>query len=592
MTEADEPDASPTRSGPGRPSLPQGRWAAAIARCLAILSGGMVGAARAATSARHEQPEHSSTSKVQSPVVWRDQSVQGDIERVLEQLLQREWGACGAERLEVVQCDELGGALGVAGVRAAISVGGTVGEGGRDTSAAVRPYGHRHGGHTVSEPLRFAGEQLGTLTATFGGAHSPAARQREAIAALAHQCTLVIANARYTRALAPQRGERTEQRRSRSTFLSNLSHEVRSPLGIALNATELLLEGVCGELNPEQLDTVGMIKLHAEHLMELITDVLEYARIEAGTLKPDPQPLELEPQLVDLCAMITAQAAKKGVQVRLRPASEQSAVLFDRRHFRQVLVNLLTNACKYTPAGGRIEVWSERGDGERVRVCVRDSGIGIAPADRERVFTPFERLDHPYARAQDGTGLGLSLVQQLVQLNAASVGFESELGVGSTFWIEVGLASAASVTSAATANMTSSQDRPQLRGERVLLVGAPDDAEEVLLARYLRSLGCEVVVVGNEHEARRAIRAHVPALVLITDAFRPSSGARLASFVRDEERAGHIPVLLLTRRAFLTDVEQFLRQDVDRCLAKPVRLAELARACQNALDLSRRLTSA
>jgi CheY-like chemotaxis protein len=180
-------------------------------------------------------------------------------------------------------------------------------------------------------------------------------------------------------------------------------------------------------------------------------------------------------------------------------------------------------------------------------------------------------------------------VQQLVQLNAAAVGFESELGVGSTFWIDMGLVSAAP---ADTASAPISADRPQLRGERVLLVGAPDDAELVLLGRYLRSLGCEVVVATDEYEARRAIRADLPAVVLITDAFRPSPpGGRLASFVRDEERAGHIPVLLLTRRAFLADVEQFLRQDVDRCLSKPVRLVDLARACQEALELSRRLTS-
>jgi CheY-like chemotaxis protein len=116
---------------------------------------------------------------------------------------------------------------------------------------------------------------------------------------------------------------------------------------------------------------------------------------------------------------------------------------------------------------------------------------------------------------------------------------------------------------------------------------SPEDEERILVARYLRSVGYDILFASTEIEARQYLRTGGVSLVLLTDRFVPTSGGRFASFVRDEERDRHIPVLLLTRRAFLADVEHYLREDVDRCLAKPVRLAELARACRAALDYTR-----
>jgi CheY-like chemotaxis protein len=278
--------------------------------------------------------------------------------------------------------------------------------------------------------------------------------------------------------------------------------------------------------------------------------------------------------------MVRSQAAKKQQSVRCRPSSEQFPVRFDRRHLRQALLNVLTNASKYTPEGGTIEVWVERAADDTFRVCVRDSGIGIAEEDRGRVFAAFERLDHPYARSQMGTGLGLSLTKKLLAFNGATIDFHSELGFGSTFWIEVPREEAIPVRSE-----REDESAPRASGERVLMV-SPEDEERILVARYLRSLGYEILFASTEIEARQYLRSGGVSLVLLTDRFVPMSGDRFASFVRDEERDSHIPVLLLTRRAFLADVERYLREEVDRCLPKPVRLAELARACRAVLDFT------
>jgi signal transduction histidine kinase len=481
----------------------------------------------------------------------------------LERVVTGAWGHSQAQgiELEILLGDH-------DGVRTSVSIGSPVMDGAR--------------GKVYREELLFAGQPVGRLSVKFPPDRAVSTEDFERLQTLAHECTMLVINARYTEAILPQRRESEQQVRVRSAFLANLSHELRSPIGIVLNASELLLEGVCGEVTTDQEETLSMVKLNAEHLMELITDVLDYARVEAGTLTPEPEVLSLAEQLAEVANMVGSQVTKKHQCIRCRPSSEEFAVRFDRRHLRQSLLNLLTNASKYTPEGGTIEVWVERAANEKFRMCVRDSGIGIAEQDRGRVFAAFERLDHPYARAQMGTGLGLSLTKKLLELNGATIDFHSELGFGSTFWIDVPPEESA----APILSRDDEVDAPLASGERILMV-SPEDEERILVARYLRSVGYDILFASTEIEARQYLRTGGVSLVLLTDRFVPTSGGRFASFVRDEERDRHIPVLLLTRRAFLADVEHYLREDVDRCLAKPVRLAELARACRAALDYTR-----
>jgi signal transduction histidine kinase len=513
---------------------------------------------RHAGSGPRKAPESENTSATWSLEAISDSA---SLRELLERVVTQTWGRTAAESIELEVLDAER-----EGVSSSITIGNPLADGMRGRS-------HR-------TDLRFAGEVVGRLSVKLPVGHPFSNGDCPHLNALARECTMLLVNARYTRATLPQRRESEQQVRVRSTFLANLSHELRSPMAIVLNASELLLEKVCGELTMDQEETLTMVKLNAEHLMELITDVLDYSRIEAGTLTPDPEVLSLAEQVLEVSKMVRSQAAKKQQSVRCRPSSEQFPVRFDRRHLRQALLNVLTNASKYTPEGGTIEVWVERAADDTFRVCVRDSGIGIAEEDRGRVFAAFERLDHPYARSQMGTGLGLSLTKKLLAFNGATIDFHSELGFGSTFWIEVPREEAIPVRSE-----REDESAPRASGERVLMV-SPEDEERILVARYLRSLGYEILFASTEIEARQYLRSGGVSLVLLTDRFVPMSGDRFASFVRDEERDSHIPVLLLTRRAFLADVERYLREEVDRCLPKPVRLAELARACRAVLDFT------
>ncbi len=529
-----------------------------------VLSGVALSVARLRSGAGGAQ-ELSKPSHGDNAPVWIREEIRDSaaLREILERVVTRAWGhsqALGIE-LEVIQGEH-------DGMRTSISIGSPVTE--------------SPDGTVYREQLLFAGQVVGRLSMKLATARAVTDRDPEWLRALIHECTMLMVNARYTQALVPQRRESEQQVRARSAFLANLSHELRSPIGIVLNASELLLEGVCGTLTSDQQETLTMVKLNAEHLMELITDVLDYARVEAGALTPEPEVLSLAEQLAEVSNMVASQIAKKRQFIRCRPSSEAFGVCFDRRHLRQSLLNLLTNASKYTPEGGTIEVWVERAANDKFRICVRDSGIGIAEQDRGRVFAAFERLDHPYARAQAGTGLGLSLTKKLIELNGATIDFHSELGFGSTFWIDI-------LRDESAAPVLSQQNDvsvPLASGERILMV-SPEDEERIVVARYLRSIGYTILFASMEIEARQYLRAGGIALVLLTDRFVPTSGGRFASFVRDEEQDRHIPVLLLTRRAFLADVEHYLREDVDRCLPKPVRLAELARACRKALDYLR-----
>jgi CheY-like chemotaxis protein len=326
-----------------------------------------------------------------------------------------------------------------------------------------------------------------------------------------------------------------------------------------------------------------MVRLNSEHLMELITDVLDYAKIESGKMNPTPVALTVNDQLLELSRMVRAQADAKGHVVRCRDASEEPAVQCDRRHFRQMMLNLLTNAIKYTPDGGTIEIWSEKGDAGLLKICVRDSGVGISEKDRSRVFTPFERLQHAYSSTQQGTGLGLSLTKRLAEINGGSVHFDSVVNVGTTFWIE--LPSTRAERALSTADQLPHHP-VRSSGEQILIAGSGDE-ERILLSRYLRGLGYGVHMVEDERAARGILRTNTIALVIFGEGFRPEVAGTLANFVRDEQGARYIPVVLLTRNAFLVDVERYLREDIDRCLTKPVRLEELAVACRQAIDLTR-----
>jgi signal transduction histidine kinase len=225
--------------------------------------------------------------------------------------------------------------------------------------------------------------------------------------------------------------------RAKSAFLANMSHELRTPLNSIIGFAELLSDRTFGELNPKQALYIHNILSSGRLLLDQISEVLDLAKIDADRLELDRSELALEPLLRELAVPVASLAAQSGLSFALRIASGLPPVRVDARRINQVVLNLLSNALKFTPAGGSIELSASQQPGSRtgaIRVAVKDSGIGIAPADQPRLFQPFEQVDASYGRRQQGTGLGLALSRRLVELHGGSIDVDSAgEGHGSTF---------------------------------------------------------------------------------------------------------------------------------------------------------------
>lgn len=242
--------------------------------------------------------------------------------------------------------------------------------------------------------------------------------------------------------LAERRAQAERASRAKSRSVAGATHELRTPLTAVIGFTELVREGRAGPVTHRQQEYLGVVRASAGHLLELVDDVLDAASIEAGHMRLDPQPVAPDAVAGECVAALAHLAAERGVTLEYRPRDVGMALL-DAARLRQVIVNFLSNAIKFTDAGGRATLSVTRRDG-RLFVAVSDTGIGIADGDRSRIFDEFVRLGGR-AGGRPGSGLGLALTRQIVHAQGGGVGVESRLGVGSTFtawlpWVQAGFA--------------------------------------------------------------------------------------------------------------------------------------------------------
>jgi signal transduction histidine kinase len=229
--------------------------------------------------------------------------------------------------------------------------------------------------------------------------------------------------------------------RLKSAFLATMSHELRTPLNSIIGFTGVLLQELAGPLNPEQKKQMGMVRGSASHLLELINDVLDLSRIEAGQLQVAREPLDLGSIARKAVQTVQPLASRKGLQLACE-AQEHLTITSDGRRVQQILMNLLSNAIKFTEAGEvrlRVECLADA-----VRIQVSDTGIGIAPGDLGRLFRPFSQIDSGLTRKYEGTGLGLSICRRLCDLLGGTIEAASAPGQGSCFTVTLPLAEAAS----------------------------------------------------------------------------------------------------------------------------------------------------
>jgi PAS domain S-box-containing protein len=225
-----------------------------------------------------------------------------------------------------------------------------------------------------------------------------------------------------------------EVSRLKSQFMANMSHELRTPLNAVIGFSELLQSGAVPQASPKHAEYLGHIARSGRHLLQVINDVLDLSKVEAGRMGFVPEPIDLPALVREVVGTLAVQAASGRVQVRSSIEPAVHGLVLDPARLKQVLFNYLSNAIKFTPPGGRVEVNALAEGPDHWRLEVRDSGVGIAPEDLPRLFVEFQQLDGSHAKRHEGTGLGLALTRQLVQAQGGRVGVYSQRGQGSLFY--------------------------------------------------------------------------------------------------------------------------------------------------------------
>jgi len=362
-----------------------------------------------------------------------------------------------------------------------------------------------------------------------------------------------------------------EASRLKSEFLANMSHELRTPLNAIIGFAELLHDGQVEASSETFREFLGDILASGRHLLQLINDVLDLAKVEAGKLEFRPEPVDLRAVLGEVTAILRTATSQKQLHVETTVDDGVAQVTIDPSRFKQIAYNYLSNAIKFTPRGGRIDL-RVRPEGEAsFRFEVHDTGIGIAPANRGRLFVEFQQLETATTKRHQGTGLGLALTKRLVEAQGGSVGVESVVGEGSTF--HAILPRHGTVT-------VEPPPAPVVRdGARSVLVVEDDARDQAQLMAALASAGYTVEVVSTGAEALRRWRAR-PFDAITIDLLLPDmSGLDLLAALGHEGRALSVPVIVLT---VVPDASVLSRFPVHDILHKPLDrdllLASLVRA--------------
>ncbi|MFW6437516.1 MAG: PAS domain S-box protein [Armatimonadota bacterium] len=376
------------------------------------------------------------------------------------------------------------------------------------------------------------------------------------------------------RSLEMARSEAEEANRLKSEFLANTSHEIRTPLNGIIGYLQLVLNDLCDSREEEREFLEGAAE-SANHLLELINDVLDIAKIEAGRLRIDPQPVNIASVLADTHSLIRVQADQNALELIFRPTADDLIAVCDPERLKQVLINLLGNAIKFTPEGGTITVSVRRMEEDgAVRVEIADTGIGIAPDKLDEIFDKFVQADGSTTRQRGGTGLGLTISRRLVELMGGALGGMSDgEGRGSTFYFtlplhrnEVEQRDRMSVTGPQTLPAT---DRP------LVLVVEDDPLCRDYLLRLLDTCGCATLWADTADGALALLDRHVPMAVTIDYSLPAREGARLITGwdllveLQKDERFASTALILVTG-----DTDVLLRRVASEELPARVRVID------------------
>jgi len=376
---------------------------------------------------------------------------------------------------------------------------------------------------------------------------------------------------------------------AKSEFLSNMSHELRTPLNAVLGFAQLL----ASETPPPSLtqrESIQQITQAGWYLLSLINEILDLAMIESGKVTLSQETISLSDVLQDCRAMIEPQAQKRGIQLSFPDVDGCFYIHADQTRVKQVMINLLSNAIKYNRVGGAVIVQCAMSGEDRVRVSVQDTGIGLTPEQLKQLFQPFNRLGQE-AGAEEGTGIGLIVTKQLVELMGGAIGVTSTVCVGSVFWVEFVASSAASLGASSIGESSPHEwgleASDGLSPKRTVLYIEENPANLALVEQLIARRGDLTLLIAIDgHLGIKLASIHQPDVILMDINLPGISGFSALEILREDTATAHIPIMALSANAIPRDIEKGLAAGFFRYLTKPIKLNEFMEALDCALKFA------
>jgi len=380
-----------------------------------------------------------------------------------------------------------------------------------------------------------------------------------------------------TAALEAAKNDAVRANRAKSEFLSHMSHELRTPMNAIIGFSQVLESE---DISPEQHDFANEIHRAGTHLLQLINELLDLSRIESGKMVTVLQPVQLHSLIGDALQMTQALLQSKHI-VCINQCDARASVLADPTRLRQILVNLLSNAAKFNRDGGRILIECQRRAGDLLRLAITDNGPGIAQEKQAQLFKPFERLGAEHT-AVDGTGIGLALSKQLVELMGGTLGCDSTPGAGSTFWLDLPLAP----THLEAASLPPAAAQAGVNPARFKVLYVEDNAAnlKVVEAIFRRQPQLALLSATNGEYGLELARRYRPDAILLDIHLPAMDGYAVLDALQADAATRAIPVIAVSADAMPIDIESGLQAGFAHYLTKPIKIHELLNALQSVLE--------
>ncbi|GBO52344.1 circadian input kinase A [Pseudanabaena sp. lw0831] len=387
--------------------------------------------------------------------------------------------------------------------------------------------------------------------------------------------------------------------RLKDEFLANMSHELRTPLNAILGMAEGLQEQVYGSINDRQLKALQTVENSGNHLLELINDILNLAKIEAGQVELNYSSTSINCLCESSLNFIRQQAMKKQIQLDIHLQPNLPEMQLDERRIKQVLINILNNAVKFTATGGRIKLEAtklshvseqpQKQTQDYLQISITDTGIGISPENIQRLFKPFIQIDSALNRKYEGTGLGLALVKQIVELHGGTVGITSELGIGSCFTIELPINHLEPPLTPEPRSESNLEPHLEPRQTSVstaplILLAEDNEANIITVTSYLEAKAYRLLIAMNGQEAIALAKNAQPDLILMDIQMPFMDGLEAIKQIRLDPNLADIPIIALTALAMAGDRQKCIDAGANEYIAKPIKLKALSQMIQSFLD--------